>query len=297
MNKVKKAVIPAAGRGTRFLPASKAVPKELFPLVDKPVIQCIVEEAAAAGIEEALIVTGARKEAIARHFARDPLLEAALRRDNKTEVLETIERLGRTVKLRFAVQHQPLGLGHAVWCARDFAGHEPFAVLLGDMVCEPGSDIGSLLEVYREKQAPVIAVQPVEWSEVGKYGIVKGKSAGERLVAVEELVEKPKSEPPSNLAIMGRYVLEPDVFPILARQKTGAGGEIQLTDALQELARRRRVYALSFEGNIRDAGDKLGYLQAVVGEALRHPDLKGPFADFLRQAAALAQDPQGRESS
>jgi UTP--glucose-1-phosphate uridylyltransferase len=295
MIKVRKAVIPAAGRGTRSLPASKAVPKEMFPLVDKPVIQYIVEEAAAAGIEEVLIVTGERKTALARHFRRDPALEAELLARSKTELLDTIRRLDRIAHIRFAVQPEPLGLGHAVWCARSFVGREPFAVMLGDMICDPGGGIGPLLEAYRKKLAPVIAAQSVEWSEIGKYGIIQGREVESRLLVVENLAEKPKSGFPSNLAIMGRYVLEPDIFPILESLPAGAGGEIQLTDALQELSRRRKVYAFAGDGKIRDAGDKLGFLAATVSEALRRPDLREPFRAYLMKAVS-ANEAQGRDA-
>ncbi|WP_123039504.1 UTP--glucose-1-phosphate uridylyltransferase GalU [Cohnella candidum] len=291
MKKVTKAVIPAAGWGTRFLPATKAIPKEMFPIVDKPVIQYIVEEAAEAGIEDILIVTGERKGAIGEHFGSNPELEAALRSQNKDSLLQTVEQLARLANIHFTVQKQPLGLGHAVLCAREFVGEEPFAVLLGDTVrADTSGGIKPLTDVYREKQCSVIAVEPVDWSEVGNYGIVDGSFENDRLMLVNRLVEKPRENPPSNFAIMGRYILEPDIFPILGSLSAGAGGEIQLTDALQQLANGQAFYAHVSKFGLHDVGNRLGYLQAAVLEGLRERTLKEPFGAFLKKVVSELHD-------
>lgn len=284
MKKVKKAVIPAAGWGTRFLPAAKAVPKEMFPIVDKPVIQYIVEEAAEAGIEDIYIITGERKTAIKNHLIRNDGLETALKANNKTEILDQLNRLENLANIHFITQEQALGLGHALWCAASHVGDEPFAVLLGDTIrLGSCSGIKPLIDVYNEKHSSVIAVDPVAWSDVGKYGVIDGVPIHGRLMSVNKLIEKPQVNPPSNYAIMGRYVLTPAIFPILEKMTSGFGSEIQLTDALQRLLENEEIYAYIAEGTIRDVGDKLGYLQTTVLLALQHPTLKGPFHDFLEK--------------
>jgi UTP--glucose-1-phosphate uridylyltransferase len=287
VKRVKKAVIPAAGLGTRFLPATKAIPKEMFPILDKPVIQYIIEEAVEAGIEDILIVTGGNKLAIEKHFSRNHDLEKRLRQENKTALLDTIVSLPHIANIRFVTQKQPLGLGHAISCARPFVGDEPFAVLLGDMISDGCcSGIQPLLKVYNDKQSTVIAVNTVPWSELDRYGVVDGVFVDERLMAVSRLVEKPKENPPSNYAITGRYVLEPNIFMILENLAAGSGGEIQLTDALQLLVRHEPIYACLSDGTVHDVGDKLGYLQATVQKALRHPEFQEPFRSFIKQIVA-----------
>lgn len=280
---IKKAVIPAAGWGTRFLPATKAQPKEMLPIVDKPAIQFIVEEAVAAGMEDILIITGKNKRAIEDHFDRSLELENLLREKAKEELLALVEGVSELADIHYIRQKEQLGLGHAVYCARKFIGEDPFAVLLGDdIIVNRPSCLEQMLEVYREVKAAVIAVQEVSREEVDRYGIIEPLDIKGRLIEVKDLVEKPRpEEAPSNLAVIGRYILIPEIFPILAEVKPGAGGEIQLTDALRLLARERRVYAYRFEGKRYDIGDKLGFLQATVEFALARPDLAKPFREYL----------------
>ncbi|MBE3573170.1 MAG: UTP--glucose-1-phosphate uridylyltransferase GalU [Moorella humiferrea] len=280
---MKKAVIPAAGWGTRFLPATKAQPKEMLPIVDKPAIQFIVEEAVAAGMEDILIITGKNKRAIEDHFDRSLELENLLREKAKEELLALVEGVSELADIHYIRQKEQLGLGHAVYCARKFIGEDPFAVLLGDdIIVNRPSCLEQMLEVYREVKAAVIAVQEVPREEVDRYGIIEPLDIKGRLIEVKDLVEKPRpEEAPSNLAVIGRYILIPEIFPLLAEVKPGAGGEIQLTDALRLLARERRVYAYRFEGKRYDIGDKLGFLQATVEFALARPDLAKPFREYL----------------
>ncbi|MEW8959512.1 UTP--glucose-1-phosphate uridylyltransferase [Moorella humiferrea] len=280
---IKKAVIPAAGWGTRFLPATKAQPKEMLPIVDKPAIQFIVEEAVAAGMEDILIITGKNKRAIEDHFDRSLELENLLREKAKEELLALVEGVSELADIHYIRQKEQLGLGHAVYCARKFIGEDPFAVLLGDdIIVNRPSCLEQMLEVYREVKAAVIAVQEVPREEVDRYGIIEPLDIKGRLIEVKDLVEKPRpEEAPSNLAVIGRYILIPEIFPLLAEVKPGAGGEIQLTDALRLLARERRVYAYRFEGKRYDIGDKLGFLQATVEFALARPDLAKPFREYL----------------
>ncbi|PRR74722.1 UTP--glucose-1-phosphate uridylyltransferase [Moorella humiferrea] len=280
---IKKAVIPAAGWGTRFLPATKAQPKEMLPIVDKPAIQFIVEEAVAAGMEDILIITGKNKRAIEDHFDRSLELENLLREKAKEELLALVEGVSELADIHYIRQKEQLGLGHAVYCARKFIGEDPFAVLLGDdIIVNRPSCLEQMLEVYREVKAAIIAVQEVPREEVDRYGIIEPLDIKGRLIEVKDLVEKPRpEEAPSNLAVIGRYILIPEIFPLLAEVKPGAGGEIQLTDALRLLARERRVYAYRFEGKRYDIGDKLGFLQATVEFALARPDLAKPFREYL----------------
>lgn len=281
---VQKAVIPAAGLGTRFLPATKAQPKEMLPLVDTPIIQYVVEEALATGIRDILVVTGKNKRAIEDHFDRAPELENHLRQNSKEHLLELIQQEGAAF-VHYVRQPEPRGLGHAVLMARHHVGNEPFAVLLGDEVFVGDRPcLGELLEVAARLQASVIAVVPVPPEDVSRYGVVSGEEISPGLYRVRDLVEKPApQQAPSRLAIVGRYVLDPDLFGILERQSPGFGGEIQLTDALRELARRKPLYAYRPRARRYDVGDKLGFLKATVEFALARPDLGPAFRTYLEE--------------
>lgn len=279
---IKKAVIPAAGLGTRFLPATKAMPKEMLPIVDKPTIQYIVEEAVNSGIEDIIIVTGRSKRAIEDHFDKNYELEVNLRERAKTDLYEIVEGLTNLVEIHYIRQKEALGLGHAIWCARKFIGNEPFAVLLGDMVID--SEIPCLrqmMDIYDQRQCSVIAVEAVDWNEVSKYGVIEGIAIGERLDLIHDLVEKPQSNPPSNLAIIGRYILEPRIFDLLEQIQPGVGGEIQLTDALQVLAREQDLLAYRYEGTLYDVGSKFGFLKATVEFAMKNEELNKDFGLYL----------------
>lgn len=281
--KIKKAIIPAAGLGTRFLPATKALPKEMLPIVDKPAIQYIVEEAVESGIEDIIIVTSSSKQSIEDHFDRNDKLEFHLLEQNKHELLKMV-RDTAGFNIQYVRQKQALGLGHAVWCARNFIGKEPFAVLLGDVITVDNSPcLKQLIQTYEKMQSSVIAVQPVDWANVSSYGIIDGETIKDDLYKVHRLVEKPKTDPPSNLAIIGRYILDPEIFGILEKLPPGGGGEIQLTDALQELVRQKNLYSHTFQGKLYDVGDKLGFLKATVEFALEHETLKNRFYKYLKQ--------------
>jgi UTP--glucose-1-phosphate uridylyltransferase len=286
--RVRKAVIPAAGLGTRFLPATKASPKEMLPIVDKPVIQYVVEEAAAAGIESILIVTGRGKGALEDHFDVSYELERVLETRGKTEDLRAVRAIADLAEISYVRQREALGLGHAVLCARTWAGNEPFAVFLGDdIVVSETPCMRQMLDVFESTRASVLGVIEVDRKDTGKYGIVAGQTVGERLLAVTDLVEKPSPESaPSTTAVVGRYVFTPALFEELAGTGPGAGGEIQLTDAVRSLLRREKVYAYRFEGRRYDTGDRLGFLRATVELALERPDLAAPFAQFIRGVAA-----------
>lgn len=280
--RVRKAVIPAAGMGTRFLPATKAQPKEMLPLVDKPIIQYVVEEAVASGIEDIIIVTGRGKRSIEDHFDRNLELELVLE-DKNEELLATVKQLGDMADIHFIRQKQPLGLGHAIYQAHRHVGDEPFAVLLGDEVFmgEPPC-LKQLLEAQEETGGSMIAVSPVPLEEVSRYGVIAPEPAGERLYRAVDLVEKPSvAEAPSNLAIVGRYVLDPAIFDILADLPPGWNGEIQLTDGLRELNRLSPVYAYEPVAKRFDVGEKLGYIRATIELALSRPDLAEGLAGFL----------------
>jgi UTP--glucose-1-phosphate uridylyltransferase len=287
--RVRKAVLPAAGLGTRFLPATKAQPKEMIAVVDKPQIQYVVEECVVSGIEHIIIVTGRGKNSIEDHFDYAPDLEHFLEERGKKEQLALVRRIGEMVKVSYTRQKEPLGLGHAVLVAKDLVGDEPFAVLLGDVLI-PGENPATkqLMEVYRQTGLGAIAVEEVPREKTHLYGIVAGEPArnakfGDGLLRVTDLVEKPKpEEAPSNLAITGRYVLPPEIFGCLERTKPGAGNEIQLTDAMRILARECGLYAYTYDGVSYDAGDKLGYLKATVEIALRNPDLGNAFREYLK---------------
>ncbi len=283
MSAVRKAVIPAAGLGTRFLPATKAQPKEMLPVVDKPTIQYIIEEAVAAGIRNVLIVTGRDKRAIEDHFDRSPELEQILKARRKNALLHMVERLTRLAEIHYVRQKEPLGLGHAVLCAEMHIGDEPFAVLLGDDIIHgPAPCIQRMISLYEQYRCPVVAVQRVAPHEVSAYGVIAARRAGDRIHAVDDLVEKPAPEDaPSNLAIVGRYVLPPAVFHHLRRIRPGVGGELQLTDALRLLCRAGTMIAYEFEGVRHDVGDKLGYLRASIEMALERPDLRDALWSYL----------------
>ncbi len=283
--RVRKAVIPAAGLGTRFLPATKAMPKEMLPIVDTPTLQYIVEEAVASGIEDIVIVTAKNKAAIEDHFDRAVELETLLASKGKLEDLAMVRKITNMVRIHAVRQHEPKGLGHAILCAKHFIGDEPFAVLLGDDVVYHDTTpcLKQLIDVYESSKASVLGVQAVAEDDVSKYGIVKGMRLDERTYKVEDLVEKPaKESAPSTIAILGRYVITPAIFPLLETTKPGSGNEIQLTDALKELAKHEEMLAYVFEGRRYDVGDKLGFLEATVEYALRRDDLKDVFKAYLK---------------
>ncbi|MFR6291257.1 MAG: UTP--glucose-1-phosphate uridylyltransferase GalU [Peptococcaceae bacterium] len=281
---ITKAVIPAAGLGTRFLPATKAQPKEMLPIVDKPTIQYIIEEAVASGITDILIITGRNKRAIEDHFDRSIELELELERKHKETLLKEIKAISQLVNIQYIRQQTPKGLGHAVLCAKNFVGNEPFAVLLGDDVVDSHVPcLKQLMQVYERYNSTVLGVQQVAWEDVNKYGIVSGEVMEDGIHKVKTLFEKPDREiAPSNVAILGRYIITPDIFPILEKTEPGAGLEIQLTDALKELARHKAVYAYEFAGCRYDVGDKLGFLKATVEMALKRPDLHDDFSAYLK---------------
>lgn len=283
--KVRKAVIPAAGFGTRFLPATKAVPKEMLPIVDKPTIQYIVEEAASAGIEDLLIITSRGKDAIVNHFDRAHELESVLMRDGKDDLLSLARGVTDKINVHFVRQREQKGLGHAILCAKSFVGNEPFAVLLGDdVVVSEKPCIGQLIDEYEKTGATVLGVQRVGADDVSKYGIVDCDSVGGRLYRVKGMVEKPaKENAPSDIAVLGRYVITPAIFECIEKTPKGAGGEIQLTDALVSLAKSEDMYAYDFEGKRYDIGNKQGFLSATVDFALARDDLKDEFAEFLKK--------------
>lgn len=286
MKKVKKAIIPAAGLGTRFLPATKAMPKEMLPIVDKPTIQYIVEEAIQSGIEDIIIVTGKTKRAIEDHFDANFELEHTLEKTGKTDLLEKVKEA--EIDIHYIRQHQPKGLGHAVWCARKFIGDDPFAVLLGDdIVVAETPGLKQLIEQYDKTGRSIVGVQTVSDEETERYGIVDPSSKEDRLYKVKEFVEKPKlGTAPSNLAIMGRYILTPEIFKYLGEHNIGAGGEIQLTDAIQQLNESQEVYAYDFAGKRYDVGEKLGFIQTTIEFALNNQDIGEDVEQMLRDIIA-----------
>ena len=282
--KVRKAIIPAAGLGTRFLPATKAQPKEMLPIVDKPAIQFIVEEAIQSGIEDIIIVTGRNKRSIEDHFDRSIELEMELKRTGKEDLLNLIQDISNLVDIHYIRQKEPRGLGQAIYCARSFIGDEPFAVLLGDdIVVSEMPCLKQLINVYNEYRTTVIGVQEVPRRDVNKYGILECKPVEDRIFKIRDLVEKPEPEnAPSNVAILGRYIITPRIFEYLGRIQPGALGEIQLTDALRELCRREAMYAYNFTGKRYDLGNKIGFLQATVEHALQRDDIRDEFMAYLR---------------
>lgn len=283
MTAVRKAIIPAAGLGTRFLPATKAMPKEMLPIVDKPTIQYIVEEAIESGIKDIIIVTGKGKRSIEDHFDNAAELEISLLQQEKYELLEKVRAASNLVDIHYIRQKEPKGLGHAIWCARNFIGNEPFAVLLGDDIVKGKVPCTKqLIDQYAELRRSVIGVQVVSPEETSRYGIIDPLFQNERQIGVKNLVEKPKpGTAPSNLAIMGRYVLTPDIFDLIASQQEGVGSEIQLTDALQRLNALTEVYAYAFEGKRYDIGDKLGFIMTNIEFALMREDLGPKLMDYI----------------
>jgi UTP--glucose-1-phosphate uridylyltransferase len=283
--RVRKAIIPAAGLGTRFLPATKAQPKEMLPIVDKPTIQYIVEEAVASGIEDILIISGRGKRAIEDHFDKSYELEETLYKKNKKAELEDIQKISHLANIHYIRQKEPRGLGDAINCARTFIGNEPFAVMLGDDIVQSEIPcVRQLMEIHDLHGVPVVGVQQVEDKDVEKYGIVGiDDEIDERVFSISTLFEKPKvHEAPSNFAIMGRYILTPDIFDILPELSAGAGGEIQLTDALLKLNEERPIFAYEFEGNRYDVGDKLGFVKATIDFALMRNDIRGSLLDYFQ---------------
>lgn len=283
--KVRKAIIPAAGLGTRFLPATKAQPKEMLPIVDKPTIQYIIEEAVASGINEILIITGRNKRAIEDHFDKSFELEMDLKDKHKDDLLKMVQDISNLAHIYYIRQKEPKGLGHAVLCAKEFSGNEPVAIMLGDDVVDSKVPcLKQLINVFDEYKTTILGVQNVPKENVNKYGIINGMHIEDGVYKVKDLVEKPDvDKAPSNIAILGRYIVTPDIFNILEHTKPGKGGEIQLTDALRELLTREAMYAYTFEGRRYDVGDKLGFLQATVEFALKRKDIKEEFYSYLKK--------------
>lgn len=288
MNKVvKKAVIPAAGLGTRFLPATKAQPKEMLPIVDKPTLQYIIEEAVASGVEEILIITGRNKKSIEDHFDKSVELELELENKGKTDLLEIVRGISNMVNIHYIRQKEPKGLGDAIYCARYFIGDEPFAIMLGDDMVDNGQGppcLKQLIDAYEAHNASILGVQEVDKENTDKYGIIDGQKLSDNIYKVKALVEKPDpDQAPSNVAILGRYIITPQIFDILGHIPPGKNGEIQLTDALEILKDKEDMYAYVFEGRRYDLGDKLGFLQATVDAALKKPELRDEFLRYLNQ--------------
>ncbi|MDP4161329.1 MAG: UTP--glucose-1-phosphate uridylyltransferase GalU [Bacillota bacterium] len=283
--KIRKAVIPAAGLGTRFLPATKAQPKEMLPIVDKPAIQYIVEEAVQSGIESILIVTGRNKKSIEDHFDKSVELEQTLWEKGKADLLLEIQHISDMANIHYIRQREPLGLGHAILCAEQFIGDEPFAVLLGDdiMVSDPPA-LKQLMNVFETYESTVLGVQPVQLEEVSKYGIISPVALNNKILQVRDLIEKPMPEKaPSNIAIMGRYILKPSIFPILKTQERGAGNEYQLTDALRQLRKQEGLLGLELNGERYDIGDKFGYMKAILEMGLQREELHPQLMDYLQK--------------
>ena len=284
--KIRKAIIPAAGLGTRFLPATKAQPKEMLPIVDKPAIQYIVEEAISSGIEDIIIVTGRNKRAIEDHFDKSVELEATLEGKGNRELLKIVQDISNLADIHYIRQKEPLGLGHAVLCARKFIGDEPFAVLLGDDIIDSDPPcLKRMIDLYETHETSVVAVQTVPWEDVNKYGIVSPAAFSDLEggnVRIADLVEKPdRNAAPSNLAVIGRYIIEPEIFPLLEDCQPGRGGEIQLTDALRLLNAKKPMIAYGIEGKRYDIGDKFGYIEATIEYALGRDDLKDQLRQYL----------------
>ncbi len=286
MYNIRKVVIPAAGLGTRFLPATKAQPKEMLPIVDKPAIQFIVEEAVKSGIEDIIIVTGRNKRAIEDHFDRSIELEMFLKRSKKEEFLNMVQDISRMANIYYVRQKEALGLGDAIYCARKFIGDEPFAVLLGDDIIHAKIPcLQQMIHVYNNYGENIVGVQEVSLEDTSKYGIVDGEKVGERIYWARDLIEKPdvKDVPVTRLAIMGRYILNPEILGILENLQPGKGGEIQLTDGLRELSKVQKIIAYDFEGRRYDVGDRLGFLKANIEYGLRHDDLSDELIKYLRE--------------
>lgn len=283
-NKVRKAVFPAAGLGTRFLPATKASPKEMLPLVDKPLIQYSVEEAVACGIESILIITGRDKSAIENHFDISFELENLLKEKDKAEMFEQVRAISDIAKISYTRQKQALGLGHAILQAKDFVGNEPFAVLLADDVVDAEKPaLCQMIEVFEKYNAPVIATMQIEGEAISRFGVIDAEEIEPNVFKIKDMIEKPKFEDaPSDLAIIGRYILTPDIFDAIEKTEKGSGGEIQITDAMRDLLKTRDFYAVKLDGIRHDAGDKLGFLIATVEFALKRKDLGADFREYLK---------------
>ncbi|MFP3153886.1 UTP--glucose-1-phosphate uridylyltransferase GalU [Lachnospiraceae bacterium ZAX-1] len=281
--KVKKAIIPAAGLGTRFLPATKAQPKEMLAIVDKPTIQYIIEEAVASGIQDIIVVTGRNKRSIEDHFDRSIELELELEKTEKKETLKMVRDISEMANIHYIRQKEPRGLGHAILAARHFIGAEPFAVLLGDdVVVSKKPCLQQLMEVFHEYQTSILGVQTVPHEVANKYGIVNGKHVDDRVYKVRDMVEKPPiDEAPSNIAVLGRYIITPEIFRFLETQDIGSGGEIQLTDALKRLSAEQAMYAYNFKGHRYDVGTKTGFIQANIEFALRNDEIKQEMKEYL----------------
>ncbi|WP_079910343.1 UTP--glucose-1-phosphate uridylyltransferase GalU [Paenibacillus sp. 32352] len=282
---VRKAIIPAAGLGTRFLPATKAQPKEMLPIVDKPAIQYIVEEAIESGIEDIMIVTGRNKRAIEDHFDKSVELEMMLEEKDNQELLDIVRKVSNLADVHYIRQKQPLGLGHAVLCARKFIGNEPFAVLLGDDIIQSEPPcLMQMIDLFEQTETAVIATQQVPWEDVNKYGIVSPSQKSGTFSYIDDLVEKPdRDHAPSNMAVIGRYIITPEIFGILEKCEPGRGGEIQLTDALRILNRERQMVVYPIQGKRYDVGDKLGYIEATIEFALQRKELQGALKAYLTQ--------------
>jgi len=283
---IKKAIFPAAGLGTRFLPATKASPKEMMPIVDKPMIQYGVEEAISCGLKEIVIITGKHKRSIEDHFDYAFELEEKLKKSGKKKLIAELNRLNK-IKIGYIRQGYALGLGHAISCARPFVNDEPFAVILSDDIIDPEDTLlKDMVALYKKLKSPILALERVPVSEIHRYGVIGGVKEGDGVYRIDTLVEKPSAESaPSNLAIIGRYILTPDIFGILEKSKPGKGGEIQLTDAIAQLLKKRPVYGYLFKGKRYDAGDKFGYLKATVHFALKNPELSGQFKSHILEVA------------
>ncbi|MBW2505690.1 MAG: UTP--glucose-1-phosphate uridylyltransferase GalU [Deltaproteobacteria bacterium] len=285
--KIRKAVIPVAGLGTRFLPATKAIPKEMLTVVDRPTIQYIVEEVVASGIEQVILVTSEGKSAIENHFDYDFELDTILKMKKKDRMAEELNHVSNLIDIVSVRQKKPLGLGHAIWSTRDVVGDEPFAVLLGDdLVLSDQPCCQQMIALFDVVQESIVAVQRVPMDQTGNYGIVEGKPYNDRTYEINKMIEKPAPGiTDSNMAIIGRYILLPEIFSLLEQTRPGHGGEIQLTDALLKLSQQRAMYAYEFQGTRFDAGDKLGYLKAIVAFGLRHSELGEPFRKHLKQVS------------
>jgi UTP--glucose-1-phosphate uridylyltransferase len=284
--KITKAVFPVAGLGTRFLPATKAMPKEMLPIVDKPLIQYAVEEALASGIEQLIFVTGGGKGSLENHFDRSFQLEETLRQRHKTELLKEIESLvPESGTIIYTRQSEPLGLGHAIWCARDIVGDEPFAVLLADDLIKSNTPVlHQMMQVYDRIRATTVAVIEVPKEETCRYGILDADKPNDETFRIRGMVEKPPAdEAPSNMAVIGRYILTPRIFDILGQQQTGAGGEIQLTDAMSQLLEEQPIFGYRFEGTRFDCGDKAGFQMANLAFALEHPEIKDTLLSYIKE--------------
>jgi len=284
--KIRKAVFPVAGLGTRFIPATKAMAKEMLPVVDKPIIQYAVEEAFAAGIEQIIFVTGRGKKALEDHFDKSFEIEHALKEKEKEDLLKQIQELvPRTGTIVYTRQHEPLGLGHAIWCARDIVGDEPFAVLLADDLIQTDKPVLSeMVNKFDRLRASIVAVMEVEKSQTDKYGILNAQMVEEDIVKINDMVEKPKpDEAPSNLAIIGRYILTPKIFDILGKKKKGANNEIQLTDAMKSLLKEQPIYGYKFNGQRFDCGDKVGFQMANLAFALERPEMRDRLIKFIKE--------------